>query len=155
MNQAALDLVGDVRGRPVTSVVAPEDVGRALDAFERKLRGEKRTDYDLHIIGRDGKRHRVGVSSVPLGGSEHAIGVFGLATLQQRPRSPSRVHHKLTPRQTEVLHLLGSGASTEQIADALHLSRETVRNHVRHVLRALGAHSRLEAVAIGHREGLI
>jgi DNA-binding NarL/FixJ family response regulator len=37
----------------------------------------------------------------------------------------------------------------------LHLSKETVRNHIRHVLAALGAHSRLEAVAIAHRRGLL
>jgi DNA-binding CsgD family transcriptional regulator len=37
----------------------------------------------------------------------------------------------------------------------LHVSRETVRNHVRHVLRELGAHSRLEAVARAHELGLL
>jgi DNA-binding NarL/FixJ family response regulator len=47
------------------------------------------------------------------------------------------------------------GQSTVQIATALHLSVETVRNHVRHILRALGAHSRLEAVAVARREGLL
>ena len=154
MNDAARELVGDVHGRPVTSVIAPEDVGTARDAFERKLRGEKRTDYDVTVLCADGSRRKVGISSVPLGSSEHAIGVFGLAVPQEQEGAPKR-HPHLTPRQSEVLHLLGSGSSTEQIAHMLHLSRETVRNHVRHVLRALGAHSRLEAVAIGHRDGLL
>jgi DNA-binding NarL/FixJ family response regulator len=45
------------------------------------------------------------------------------------------------------LHLLEHGRSTEQIAADLHLSVETVRNHIRHLLRALGVRSRLEAVA--------
>ena len=63
-------------------------------------------------------------------------------------------HPSLTPRQAEVLQLLEDGSSTEQIARALHLSTETVRNHIRHILRALNAHSRLEAVAIGRREHL-
>ena len=61
----------------------------------------------------------------------------------------------LTPRQNDVLQLLGQGASTEDIASMLHLSKETVRNHVRSVLRALGAHSRLEAVARAHELGLL
>jgi DNA-binding NarL/FixJ family response regulator len=43
------------------------------------------------------------------------------------------------------------GHSTAQIANELHLSMETVRNHVRHLLRALGVHSRLEAVAVAQR----
>ena len=54
----------------------------------------------------------------------------------------------LSPRQRAAL--LG-----EQIAHELHLSTETVRNHIRHILRALNAHSRLEAVAIGRREHLV
>jgi len=54
----------------------------------------------------------------------------------------------LTPRQAEILQLLERGRSTTQIAEELHLSRETVRNHVRHLLHALGASSRLEAVAV-------
>ncbi len=61
----------------------------------------------------------------------------------------------LTPRQTEVLRLLQKGHSTGQIAQELHLSTETVRNHVRHLLRALGVHTRLEAVAVAQREHLV
>lgn len=50
-----------------------------------------------------------------------------------------------------MLELLERGLSTKQIAEQLHLSTETVRNHIRHLLRAVGAHSRLEAVAIANR----
>jgi len=63
-------------------------------------------------------------------------------------------HHALTPRQAEVLRLLEHGRSTDQIAEELHLSRETVRNHIRHLLQALGVHSRLEAVALARQEHL-
>ena len=41
------------------------------------------------------------------------------------------------------------------MAEELHLSPETVRNHVRHVLQALGVHSRLEAVALARREHVV
>jgi DNA-binding NarL/FixJ family response regulator len=58
----------------------------------------------------------------------------------------------LTPRQVEVLRLLQSGRSTQQIALELHLSTETVRNHVRRLLSALGVHTRLEAVALTRSE---
>jgi DNA-binding NarL/FixJ family response regulator len=46
------------------------------------------------------------------------------------------------------VRLLEHGRSTEQIAEELHLSVETVRNHIRAILRALGVHSRLEAVSV-------
>jgi DNA-binding NarL/FixJ family response regulator len=53
-----------------------------------------------------------------------------------------------------VLELLVNGQSTRQIAESLHLSRETIRNHVRDLLRALGVHSRIEALAEARRRGL-
>ena len=58
------------------------------------------------------------------------------------------VRSPLTPREWEVIDLLDAGRSTEEIADALVLSPETVRSHVKHILRKLGAHSRAEAVAV-------
>jgi DNA-binding NarL/FixJ family response regulator len=71
------------------------------------------------------------------------------------PERPAAPHPRLTRRQAEVLRLLEHGRSTRQIAEELHLSLETVRSHVRDVLRALGAHSRLEAVAVARRERLL
>jgi DNA-binding NarL/FixJ family response regulator len=97
----------------------------------------------------------VEVSSTPLEQEHHAVGVFGLAVQQGQLRPAEGSEHRLTRRQRDVLHLLAVGASTQQIAERLHLSKETVRNHVRNLLGALGAHSRLEAVAIAHHEGLI
>jgi len=86
---------------------------------------------------------------VPLRRGEHVVGVFGQVTdLVETPHAHPEL--SLTPRQAEVLELLERGRSTNQIGDELHLSIETVRNHVRNILRAVGAHSRLEAVAIAH-----
>jgi DNA-binding NarL/FixJ family response regulator len=74
------------------------------------------------------------------------VGVFGL--LEERPTDAlPTAHPHLTPRQVEVLRLLEQGRSTKQIAAELHLSTETVRNHIRRLFRALGVNSRLEAVA--------
>jgi DNA-binding NarL/FixJ family response regulator len=47
------------------------------------------------------------------------------------------------------------GHSTEQIASSLGIAPDTVRNHIRRLLRALGVHSRLEAVALAVRDGLV
>jgi DNA-binding CsgD family transcriptional regulator len=61
----------------------------------------------------------------------------------------------LTPRQIEVLALVAEGRSTECIAARLWLSKATVRNHIARALRALGAHSRLEAVAKAREHGWV
>ena len=67
----------------------------------------------------------------------------------------SRKIPELTPRQLEVLGLLAEGKSAREIGAELHLSQATVRNHIRSLLQALGAHSQLEALAIARRAGII
>jgi PAS domain S-box-containing protein len=147
VNPAGERMVGDVRGRQFTSVVAPEDTGRARQVFARKVVGnESVTDAEVAVVDRKGDRLAVEVSSIPLVKGEHVVGVFGqLSDVAEEPVPHPELH--LTPRQSEILALLERGRSTAQIADELHLSRETVRNHIRHLLRAVGVHSRLEAVA--------
>jgi PAS domain S-box-containing protein len=148
VNAAARRLVGDVRGRHFTGIVAPEETLRARERFARNVVGSvKVTDGSVVVIDPAGNRVSVEVSSVPLFDGEHVVGVFGqVSDLVEEPHEHTQL--PLTPRQTQVLDLLERGRSTGQIADELHLSIETVRNHIRNLLRALGAHSRLEAVAI-------
>jgi DNA-binding CsgD family transcriptional regulator len=53
----------------------------------------------------------------------------------------------LTARELEVLHLMSEGASNAAIGGALVISQATVKSHVRHILRKLGAVNRTEAVS--------
>jgi PAS domain S-box-containing protein len=154
LNSAAEALVGDVRGRQFTSVVAPEETHRARDAFFKHFVGEEDVDAPVVLLDEVGDRVSVEVSSVCLFRGHRVVGVFGqLYDVEEEPeRAP---HPDLTPRQAEVLRLLEHGRSTEQIAGELHLSIETVRNHIRAVLRKLNAHSRLEAVALARRGDLV
>jgi PAS domain S-box-containing protein len=152
MNLAARTLVGDRVGQQFTSVVAPEDTRRARELFARKIVGNTEvTDAALEIIDADGARLGVEISSVPLRRGAHVVGVFGqVSDVLEEPQPHPELH--LTPRQSEVLRLLERGRSTVQIAEELHLSIQTVRNHVRALLRAVGASSRLEAVALARGE---
>ena len=61
----------------------------------------------------------------------------------------------LTRRQRETLQLLADGHSTEEAANRLGLSAETVRTHTKAILARLAARDRAHAVAIGLRSGLI
>ncbi|MEV4151153.1 response regulator transcription factor [Amycolatopsis sp. NPDC049691] len=69
-------------------------------------------------------------------------------------RAPAR-GAELTARERETLDLLAEGATTEEICERLGISRNTTRNHVQRVLEKLGARSKLEAVAVARREGLL
>ena len=104
------------------------------------------TDATGFLVSTAGTRVAVELSAVPLKNGERVVGVFGL--IEERPDDKAvEPPAHLTPRQVEILRLLQQGRSTKQIAAELHLSTETVRNHIRHLFRALGVNSRLEAVA--------
>ena len=68
---------------------------------------------------------------------------------------PPSLPADLTRREREVLRLLGSGCSTESIAEKLFISSATARNHIRHLLGKLGVHSRIEAVTFALRAALM
>jgi DNA-binding NarL/FixJ family response regulator len=61
----------------------------------------------------------------------------------------------LTAREREVLQLLVAGKSTSALAAELFVAPATARNHIQSVMNKLGAHSRLEAVAIATRENVL
>ena len=62
-----------------------------------------------------------------------------------------RMVSRLTSREWEVLDLLCEQLSTDEIADTLVLSPETVRSHIKNLLRKLGVRSRREAVEQARR----
>jgi len=61
------------------------------------------------------------------------------------------VRSPLTGREWEVLDLLCDGLSTDEVAERLVLSTETVRSHIKHTMRKLGVSSRGQAVVVARR----
>jgi NarL family two-component system response regulator LiaR len=64
-------------------------------------------------------------------------------------------HARLTPREREVLELIGRGLSNKLIARELGVSEKTVKNHVTHVLEKLGVSDRTQAALYAERAGLL
>jgi PAS domain S-box-containing protein len=157
LNDAAKELVGDATGKMFTSVLDPDELPRAKSLFQRNLHGKGHRDFSVDVITAEGEEQCVEISSVPLRSKHRAIGMFGVVRPQSESKEdrPPKVDGRLTPRQREILRLLADGKSTEQIAAQLHISRETVRNHVRHISKRLGTKSRLQAVAVARREEII
>lgn len=61
----------------------------------------------------------------------------------------------LTSREHEILRRLAEGETTLGLAQSLGVKVSTVRTHVSSILRKLGAHTRVEAVTIAHRVGIL
>jgi len=71
------------------------------------------------------------------------------------PRLAADVEVPLTQRESEVLRQLAFGLTNKEIALALHISYETVKEHVQHILRKIGVSDRTQAAVWAVRKGLV
>lgn len=100
------------------------------------------------------------VDSVRSALSGNVVVPRGLAAQAAGTRSPDAqaadlLARQLTERELRVLALLAEGARSEEIAERLSISANTVRTHVQNVLTKLQVRSRLEAVAFAVRHGIV
>ena len=107
--------------------------------------------HSLLIETPQGKRG-VHVSTIAVSDDGSPLCLHVLVPRERRAPPGSRL---LTKRQQEVLQLLAEGLPAKVIATQLGVVEATVRNHIRAILVALGAHSQLEAIANARRLRLL
>jgi DNA-binding NarL/FixJ family response regulator len=103
------------------------------------------------------------VAGLLVGADDYVVKPYAPDELLTRVRSLVRrsqplalpVTGKLTKREVEVLRLLADGLRQDEIAERLFISRKTVGTHVANILRKLGVHSQIQAVALAYREELL
>lgn len=172
-------------GSPFHDALQARDVfGNRLSSESNPLQqmleeGEAIQGFEMDVQKAIGGRARVGVSVVAVLGPEpDACHMIHLLRERQRRRRTDELLERLlaepgnagsplrrsedgpklpdlTPRERQVLRLLADGLNTEQIADKLHISVHTVRRHCQNLMRKLGIHSKVEAVALALRRRLI
>lgn len=125
------DLYGAVKAGAVGYLLKEIAIDAVADAVRSAARGES--------------------SFSPQMATKLVSGFTHMSTLAGHGSGPAA----LTKRETEVLGCVAEGWSNRRIADNLHLSENTVKNHVRNICGKLGAHSRTEAVARGVKAGWI
>ena len=74
---------------------------------------------------------------------------------RQEEHDVRRAIEQLTPREREVLQALAEGLESKEIADRLKITVETERTHMVNILHKLNVHSRLQALVIAARYGLV
>ncbi len=125
-----------------------KSVNRCRISFTTADRTQKGfTVSTLVLFGRPGREKLIHMCKPEPGVSREISAVPGL----QKPRT----RFVLTPRESQVLNLLSEGRTTRDIATLMSISVPTVRNHIEHILHKLHVHSRLEAVAVGRRLGMV
>jgi DNA-binding CsgD family transcriptional regulator len=155
INAAGIAQFGDLRGRKIGQIVDREFATLARQEFAAKVLGTvDATEASVVVRCVDGRRVSVDISSAQLLSHGSIVGVFGLADPSHELPALSETT-QLTPRQMTVLRQLAAGKSTRDIAVALGISTETVRNHIRGLTARLGVRSRLEAVIKAHELGLV
>jgi PAS domain S-box-containing protein len=154
-NDAMQRIVGDRIGRPFGEPIVPDDRQRFREEYISTLTRAQPRDLSVRLRALDGRIHNAEVSSSPLLEQGRVVGIFGVLHLAPDESYASPLQVRLTPRQQQVLVELARGCSTGEIAARLGITSETVRNHVRHILGRLEAHSRLEAVVRAHELGLV
>lgn len=152
-NDAAVALWGgkreDLIGRSIVDSIEPSERAEAEQEWEGFLRsGEYSGQRDL--LRADGTTVHVGFAArgALVGGRQLATYVAMKEDEHEAGGGREKLELPLTDREREVVTLIALGYETDQIAAELHISRETVRSHVRNAMSRLHVHTRAQLVAV-------
>ncbi len=81
--------------------------------------------------------------------------LFGAVPLETEQNEETIIATPLTPREVDILRLMATSHTNREIATQLFVSEETVRTHVKHILRKLAQPDRTQAVIAAVRAGLL
>lgn len=146
-SQAAVEVRAAVPGVAVVMLTGFGDDATLTRAIDAGCAGFVHKTADIETVVDAVRRARAG---------EPVFSADDLSKLVRHLRGDTApVGGDLTARELEVLQLLAEGVTTDTLAERLYISKHTARSHVRNILAKLGAHSKLEAVAIAARAGIV
>jgi DNA-binding NarL/FixJ family response regulator len=151
------DLIADLRkvSRTAQAIIlsATLDRAEAARAVGRGAAGVLPKTAGLHQVVGAVRKLRAGEALMPVG---EVSDLLRFAEREERAEQRERaVIAELTRRELEVLQLLADGLNSQDIADRLHISRRTQRNHVANILQKLDVHSQLQALVFALRYGVV
>jgi PAS domain S-box-containing protein len=171
-NRAAVRITGyethEVLGRRCCDVMAHDAFGHRACSASCHLLGQANNaepieTFDLQIVAKRGRPIWVSMSTIvlpPAGArSPRVVRMFRdvtelkelLALIRHRligAPAPKDPVSRLTRREVEILRLMASGATNRALAERLHISPATIRNHTHHIFEKLRVPNRLAAVTL-------
>ena len=96
LNPAAVRVVGPVEGSSFLDIIAPADRRWARSVLQERPGPSGQAENAVDVVGPDGRRSRLELSSAPLRRGGHVIGMFGVAARVPR-RAPATRQPHLTP----------------------------------------------------------
>jgi PAS domain S-box-containing protein len=180
-NRAAERILGwsakEVLGRPCCDVLTGADVDgnrlcyQGCHVMSLVKQGEPVQHFEMRTRNKAGKSVWLDISILEApstsGGRPLTVHLFRDVTatrelldlVRERLTSPASSNvigaSPLTKREVEILQLMASGANTKSLAERLHVSPATIRNHAQNIFTKLDVHSRLEAVAWANQHRLV
>jgi DNA-binding NarL/FixJ family response regulator len=122
-------------------------------AVERGAAGVLHKTTHLDEVVEAVLRLRAGETLLPI---EEVVELLRFASTRREEEYEARIAiARLTSREIEVLQVLAEGLDGERIAERLHISLRTERNHMSNILAKLGVHSQLQALVFALRYGVV
>src|SRR5215207_7500529 len=129
------------------------DRAQIARAVERGAAGVLNKTAHLDEVVGAVRRLRAGETLMPL---EEVVELLRFASTRRDEEYEARqAIESLTSREIEVLQALAEGLDSRQIADRLHISLRTERNHMTSILAKLGVHSQLQVLVLAQRHGVV
>ena len=144
-------------GIKVVVLTTYADDRSVIEALQAGALGYLTKDAGADEIRQALQRVTSGQASVDPAVQMHLIdAITGTNAASATPATPVvELPDGLTPREAEVLGLIGAGLSNAEIAAQLFVSEATVKSHVNHMLPKIGARDRAQAVGYAYRHGLV
>jgi DNA-binding NarL/FixJ family response regulator len=126
-----------------------------LDALRAGALGYLTKDAGADEIRQALQRVASGQASLDPAVQMHLVEAIATTAATTDATSVAELPDGLTPREAEVLGLIGAGLSNTEIAAHLFVSEATVKSHVNHMLPKIAARDRAQAVGYAYRHGLV
>jgi DNA-binding NarL/FixJ family response regulator len=144
---AARDITAACPASRVVMLTMSEDEDDLLAAMKAGASG--------YVLKGAGAAELIGVIRSVYAGEVYVAPALAWGLLREMSQPRPGPFDELTPREREVLELVGAGLSNQEIGDRLSLSEKTIKHYMTNILGKLQVRSRVEAALLAYREGIV